>query len=580
MKIHRYAQRGDRVGVQQELMQGVSINVVDDDTDSSPPKTPLQWAIASPIAGIEMVEFLIAQGATLTLAPKQGNSDLKWAILSGRIEKVQLLLDLGADINEVDEHGYDALINSMFSEAEGNEIIALVKFLIAKGAPLNGQSSYGESALSLSSRYGCFEMIQVLLAAGGDRSFLGWTDLMQAIALGTLPDVEAQLAAGADLTAVDLWERTPWLLSLDVEDEAKAKRLLAAGANPAAVGRCGKLPLMYVLESGNLSLLEWLIGLGIDVNASDKYGGTALMSAVQRNQVEAAAMLLAAGAIASKTSTYDSKAISQASSIEMVEQLLAAGEDLADLESTVRCLFTKVEMPEEWELDCRYYQTDKHPRFGDRNPEEMLIPFWREMVKFRRGAYATRSKYGDTDDFAGGAVWCFDRFGQSITRLPDGRAIEIAGEHEDYYDPDFYIYNDVVVYDGRGEFTIYGYPKAIFPPTDFHTATLIDDWIYIIGNLGYGRDRIIGETPVYRLNCTTLAIEAVVTQGDSPGWISRHHAVLQDRHIHISGGLVWTMQNEKPTLIDNSNQYILDVVQGVWHLHSWGESVAKLENLL
>jgi hypothetical protein len=142
--------------------------------------------------------------------------------------------------------------------------------------------------------------------------------------------------------------------------------------------------------------------------------------------------------------------------------------------------------------------------------------------------------------------------------------IEIAGEHEDYYDPDFYIYNDVVVYDGCGEFTIYEYPQAIFPPTDFHTATLIDDWIYIIGNLGYGRDRIMGETPVYRLNCTTLAIEVVVTQGDSPGWISNHRAVLQGRQIHISGGSVWAMQNEKSTLIDNGNQYILDVDQGFW----------------
>jgi ankyrin repeat protein len=564
MKIHRHAQRGDFAGVQHELMQGISINVVDDNADSSPPKTPLQWAIASPIAGIDMVEFLIAQGATLTLAPDQGKSDLQWAIQSGKIEKVQLLLDLGANIQEVDEHGYDALINTMFSDAEGSERIALVKFLISQGAPLNGQSSYRESALSIASRCGYFDLIQVLLAAGCDRSFLEWTDLMEAIALGTMTDVEAQLAAGADLTAVDRWEHTPWLLSLLVGDEAKAKRLLAAGANSSATGRCGKSPIIYVLESGNLDLLEWLIGLSIDVNTSDEYGETALISAVQWDQVEAATMLLAAGAIPSKSTKYNSKAINQASSIEMVELLLAAGEDLADLKPSMRRLFTKVAMPDEWELDDRYYQTDKHPRFGNHNPQKMSIPFWREMVKFRGGAYGARCQYGDTDNFSDEAVWCFSRFGQSITRLADGRVIEIAGEHEDYYDPDFYIYNDVVVYDGCGEFTIYEYPQAIFPPTDFHTATLIDDWIYIIGNLGYGRDRIMGETPVYRLNCTTLAIEVVVTQGDSPGWISNHRAVLQGRQIHISGGSVWAMQNEKSTLIDNGNQYILDVDQGFW----------------
>jgi ankyrin repeat protein len=568
MKIHRYAHQGDRTGVQQELRQGVNINIVDDDPDS--PKTPLQWAIASPITGVEMVEFLIAQGATLLLAPEAGKSDLFWAIKSGQIDKVQLLLDLGADVTEVNEHGYDTLINAMFSEAEGSDRIALVEFLIAKGAPLNGQTSYSESALSVASYHGWFELIQVLLAAGGDRSFLGWTDLMEAIALGTIADVETQLAAGADLTVVDRWARTPWLLSLQAGDVSKAQRLLAAGSNPLAVGRCGKLPLMYVLESDNLSLLKWAISLGLDVNASNEFGETALIAAVQWDRVEAVAILLAAGANVSQTKKYPNEtAINFAISIEMVEQLLAAGADLADLEPCNRPLITKVAVPDEWTLDDRAYRTDKHRRFGDRNPEEMSIPFWREMVKFRRGAYIARRHYGDTNVLVEGvwdsAVWCFERFGQSITWLPDGRAIEIAGEHEDYYDTDFCIYNDVVVYDGRGKFTICGYPKDIFPPTDFHSATLIDNWIYIIGNLGYKSDRIIGETPVYRLNCTSLAIEAVVTRGDSPGWISNHHAILQDHYIHISGGSVWATQQEKPSLLNNSKQYILDVDQSFWH---------------
>ena len=43
----------------------------------------------------------------------------------------------------------------------------------------------------------------------------------------------------------------------------------------------------------------------------------------------------------------------------------------------------------------------------------------------------------------------------------------MGGEHEDFYDPDFCIYNDVVVYDGHGDFTIYGYPKEVFPSHGF-----------------------------------------------------------------------------------------------------------------
>jgi WG containing repeat len=235
----------------------------------------------------------------------------------------------------------------------------------------------------------------------------------------------------------------------------------------------------------------------------------------------------------------------------------------------------KIKVKYEWDLDPIHYQTDKHPRFGKSNPEAMDVPFWREMVKLGWGAYGARRQYQDTDyDWESRKpVWCFSRFGQSITPLPDGRVIAIAGEHEDYYDPDFWIYNDVVVYDEWGDFQIYGYPKDVFPPTDFHTATWVDGWIYIIGNIGYQDDRIVGKTPVYRLNCTTFeilhgrgyAIEPVITTGECPGWISRHRAVVRDRQIHISGGRVWTSEQD---LIDERSEYILDLNECCWYRES------------
>ena len=189
----------------------------------------------------------------------------------------------------------------------------------------------------------------------------------------------------------------------------------------------------------------------------------------------------------------------------------------------------------------------------------MDVPFWREMVLLGWKAYRARHHYNDTDyDWESRKpVWCFERYGQSITLLPDGRVIAIAGEHEDGYDPDFCIYNDVLVYDERGDFQIYGYPKDVFPPTDFHTATWVDGWIYIIGNLGYQDERIVGETPVYRLNCTTFEIEKVITIGECPGWISHHRAVVQDRQIHIT--------------IDESERqakYILDSNECCWYRES------------
>lgn len=59
-------------------------------------------------------------------------------------------------------------------------------------------------------------------------------------------------------------------------------------------------------------------------------------------------------------------------------------------------------------------------------------------------SYAS-NKMLDINPFRNGPTWCFDRFGRSTAWLPDGRVVLIAGEHKDSYDPDFCIYNDVVV---------------------------------------------------------------------------------------------------------------------------------------
>jgi hypothetical protein len=49
------------------------------------------------------------------------------------------------------------------------------------------------------------------------------------------------------------------------------------------------------------------------------------------------------------------------------------------------------------------------------------------------------------DDF-GGPVWCSDRIFGTETTLSDGQVVQIGGEYEDEYDPDFVVYNDVIVY--------------------------------------------------------------------------------------------------------------------------------------
>lgn len=220
------------------------------------------------------------------------------------------------------------------------------------------------------------------------------------------------------------------------------------------------------------------------------------------------------------------------------------------------------------------------------NPEKIESELWTRAIREGWGGYALRkhleAKGGSIG--ADGAVcrnyahssyreavpgpsWSWDRFGQTATPLPDGRIIHIAGEHEDYYDPDFCIYNDVIVEHPDARLEFYLYPKDIFPPTDFHTATLFGDDIILIGALGYKDMRRIGETQVLRLNTHTLSIEPVKTNGNGPGWISRHRAeLLDDTNLLILGGMIETEQG----YIQNGELFMLDLATMSWQRMAHG----------
>lgn len=186
--------------------------------------------------------------------------------------------------------------------------------------------------------------------------------------------------------------------------------------------------------------------------------------------------------------------------------------------------------PQDFGVTPELFREWRSPRFGDANPQKIKSNVWEWLVRSKLSAYSARQKMNEPSTFTEAATWSFDRFGQSVTELPDGRTIYIAGEHEDFYDPDFYIYNDVVVTHPKGDGSIdfYCYPKSDFPPTDFHTATLVDNTIVIIGSLGYREERNPNDTPVYLLHLDSFEIHKVETSGISPGWIHRHSATRNE----------------------------------------------------
>jgi ankyrin repeat protein len=381
LKIHDFARDGNVAGVAAELAAGVDIDCLEICSE----RTALHIVCALPDASLTTLQFLVQQGAKIT--PQV----LEAAVQSGSIDTLAYLVKSGAGIVYVKEGGCDSLTLAAYGRTAPNDftLLPVLTWLIEHGVGVRGRSSYGESAIAIASRLGRFDAVRLLINCGADARQLEWTDLMYAVTLGTVGDVQELLEQGCALNARDHCNRTPWLLSLQAGDLAKVKLLLQAGSNRNDRGHCEQTPVQIAVESERHESLKWLIAEGFDVNATDEFGDTPLLSATEGNDPESVRILLSAGADPGKGNEYN-KPIQAVYGVEILPMLLAAGEDFAQIGDEMRSALIGVKLPGDLRVTQKQYEAGRQPLFGRWNPQRMNVPFWRAMV--RSDCNATRPK--------------------------------------------------------------------------------------------------------------------------------------------------------------------------------------------
>jgi hypothetical protein len=400
---------------------------------------------------------------------------------------------------------------------------------------------------------------------------------------GELRELQAALRSGVDVDSPGQMGATALMLAIGSKDLEKTKLLIQHGANPELTDDFNATALRHAVDADFAEGVRFLLSLGVDRGYRPRYplkkidyGNSVLdvpLPAGLRDvlsEAEWQASLQESRQAMRELGENPSvePVISAVQSVEVLKLFLDVGDDLSLAPTDVKRAFIGLQTGAELNVADSDYRRHKLPRFGNSNPDRMDFPFWKEMVRTGAGSYAARTKFKDSNPFQEpGAVWCYDRFGSSLTPLNDGRFVQIGGEHEDYYDPDFFIYNDVVIHDGNGNFQIYGYPRDVFPPTDFHCATLCRDGIYIIGCLGYPDQRLPGFTPVYRLKLESWQIDPVKTAGEMPGWIHNHRARYEPERnaIVIEEGEISVMaEGAEQEFRRNEHVFELDLTQLQW----------------
>lgn len=249
--------------------------------------------------------MLAVAGLARAEAPSMpdGSTPLQWAAYKGDAAEVKRLLAAGANVNEANAYGVNAL--ALAAETANLDVL---KLLLAAGADVESPTGDGQTALMSVARTGNVEAAQLLLKRGANvnaaEQFGGQTALMWAAARRHPGMVKLLAAKGADVNAravVRNFERhitqeqryknthrgglTPLLYAIRENCKACVEELLRRGARVTLADPDGVAPLTLAMMAGNWDIAKRLLDAGADVNQWDLYGQSPLHVAIENAYV-------------------------------------------------------------------------------------------------------------------------------------------------------------------------------------------------------------------------------------------------------------------------------------------------------
>ena len=213
---------------------------------------------------IQMVKFLVANGANVKAKDRTGTTALHLAALRGQTEVVNLLLQKGSDVNATESDGstplHYAAWNISLEWSSSRPKDQVIESLLAAGADINARTLSGSTPLHVAVRSGCSNEVRVLLDRG---------------ATVNCQDVSGQTPLHAVATAPG-----------HPHVEQITRLLLNRGANVQAKEEKNSwTPLHFAAANGNIVVLRALLEKGAEPNAQDNYGWTPLHRGVCHGEV-------------------------------------------------------------------------------------------------------------------------------------------------------------------------------------------------------------------------------------------------------------------------------------------------------
>lgn len=198
-------------------------------------------------------------------APRPGPRELVEAATAGDLERVEALLDRGADVDGRDATGRTAVTAAAYGGHAG-----VVRRLVEAGADVDLQDSTRANALLSTGETGYLDVLEEVLAADPDLSRtnrFGGTALIPAADRGHVEVVRRLLRTEIDVDHVNDLGWTALLEAVILGDGGPRHReivrlLVAAGADVSLADRDGVTPLAHARSRGYRAIAAVLADAG------------------------------------------------------------------------------------------------------------------------------------------------------------------------------------------------------------------------------------------------------------------------------------------------------------------------------
>lgn len=301
--------------------------------------SPLHVALKVPNPNVEIIKYLIQNGAALDAKDKEGNTPLHLTVQAQNpsIEIVEVLLSAGALVNAKNSAGHtplhlaaacgnkdicERLLNSRASLRErnnegntplhegilGKNPLDIFDLFVRFNAPLNARGKNGLTPLHFAVNKGNREIVEKLVSFNASleaKDNEGETPLFMAIKIADKVDtsgevVELLLKNGASVIAKNNLGDTPLHIAAYIGKRELCEQLVRYNASPDAKNKKGLLPLELAIlsENSTVEVIKWFREK-VPLVVKDENGFTLLHLACLSNnpfKIEIINLLIASGA--------------------------------------------------------------------------------------------------------------------------------------------------------------------------------------------------------------------------------------------------------------------------------------------